>query len=391
VKRSSRLTGLGFGLMTHREKSHKEREVKRSSPFTGFGFKTRLKATLGFLALSVIVAGCGATASNTVPAKTVVSKHLTPVTLAESTGLLAFAVSNVAEGKGFFADNGLDVSLAYDAGDTATDPAVMTGAAQFGIGTAPPLLKYQVLGEHPLLVAAINNQVDQQFIMSSATAHKLGITSGMSLEEMFSRMKGKSLKMATLDIGGTLQLDFNAVAAQYGLDPSTYTWTAIPSYPSILLALKTGEVDVASVGLPYGDIGVADGYAIMLCDLWSGGYSRYAGSDYSALFTTKAYATTHKAVVERMYRAIGEALSYMHAHPASAVSIIHAAIPGITTKILTRLLVAKHAVGFPTSPTISVKGFDVLRLAAAQTVDPTTESVTYKSIVWSGARAKGAR
>lgn len=352
----------------------------------------RLTCVIGtVLCVGGTLAACGSgssTGSKASGQSSGATQPLTSVTLIQSSGNLPYAASNIADVEGFFKQHGLNVKITYGKGDTATDPAVMTGGAQFGIGTTPPLFKYYVAGEKPLMVAAATDQLTQQYIINSKKAQSLGISPSDSQAEKFKKIGGAHLTIGTLDIGGTLQLNFNGMAAENGLNPKTaYTFTSIPSYPALLTSLQSGRIDLATVAVPYGTQAVAAGYADMFVNAWAGEDKQYDGATYAALFTSQSYANAHPAVVKEMHDAIDEALKFIHSNPSKAVTDLMPTYGGAGQSILSELLVTDKAGGFADSAEIPQSGFEKARLAAVNTVDPKASTVTYSELVYSAARA----
>jgi NitT/TauT family transport system substrate-binding protein len=309
------------------------------------------------------------------------------VSIIQSQGVLNFAADNVAQAQGFFAKQGLNVTINYGAGDSVTDPAVLSGGDDFGIGTTLPLFTYQQQGKAPLVMAAIDDQLTQEVAINKGVASQLGITSGMPLGEEFAKLKGHKMNVGVLDIGGSLQLAFTAIAKHYGLQQGKdYTFTAIKSYPSLIVALSRDEVNLVDFGMPYGSQAEAEGNAQNFVDLWNGSYAPYAGAMFGALFTTPSYAKAHPAVVQKMYTAINQALQFIHSNPQQALKDISAADPGTPTSVLTNLLVTNKAAFFAPSATVTNKSYQVTQLVASQTGTPAATNVAYSSLIWNGAQ-----
>lgn len=309
------------------------------------------------------------------------------VSIIQSQGVLNFAADNVAQAEGFFAKQGLNVKINYGAGDSVTDPAVLSGGDDFGIGTTLPLFTYRQQGKDPLVVAAIDDQLTQEVAINKGVASQLGITDGMSLAEKFAKLKGHKENVGVLDIGGSLQLAFEAIAQHYGLqEGKDYTFTAIKSYPSLIVALSRNEVNMVDFGMPYGSQAVAQGNAQNFVDLWNGSYTPYAGAMFGALFTSPGYAKAHPDIVRKMYTAINQALQFIHANPQQALKDISAADPGTPVPVLTSLLVTNKAAFFAPSATVTGKSYQVTQLVASQTGTPSATKVAYNSLIWNGAQ-----
>jgi NitT/TauT family transport system substrate-binding protein len=310
------------------------------------------------------------------------------VTIAQSQGVLNFAVDNVAEAEGYFKQQGLKVKINYGAGDAVTDPAVLSGGDDFGIGTTLPLFKYDSAGRKPSIVAAVNDQLTQEVGINTSVAKQLGITADQPLAQKFAALKGHNLNIGVLDIGGSLQLTFEAIATHYGLkEGKDFHFTAIKSYPSLIVALDENRVNLVVFGMPYGSQAVAERKSVDFTDLWKGTYPPYAGAIFGALFTSATYAKAHPGTVKKMHTAIDEALDFIHQHPAKALQDINKADPGTPMSVLQNLLVTNKGQFYAQGADVDPQAFRTTQTLAAQTIAPDANKIAYSDLVWSGARS----
>ncbi len=310
------------------------------------------------------------------------------VSIIQSQGVLNFAVDNVAEAEGYFKEQGLKVKINYGAGDAVTDPAVLSGGDDFGIGTTLPLFKYYSSGKKPLIVSAVDDQLTQEVGINKSMATQFGITPGMPLEEKFAHLKGRNVNVGVLDIGGSLQLTFEAMAAHYGLkEGKDFHFTAIKSYPSLIVALDANRVNMVVFGMPYGSQAVEEGKSADFTDLWKGTYQPYAGTIFGALFTSASYAKAHPGTVKKMHTAIDKALNFIHQNPAKALQDINKADPGTPMSVLQNLMVTNKGLFFAERASVDPQAYKTTQLVAGQTIAPDANEVEYSDLVWSGAQS----
>src|SRR5579864_2310962 len=140
------------------------------------------------------------------------------IAIAQTSTALGFSPDFIALDEGFFKKYEIEPDISIvTGGDAATLPAVKTGSAQFGAMTLVPALQAVARGEPLRLVAPLVREFVVQIVMNAPARAKAGITDTMTLKEKITRIKGMTI--GTLDIGGGLQLVFNAFAKKYGLDP----------------------------------------------------------------------------------------------------------------------------------------------------------------------------
>ncbi|MCL6636698.1 MAG: ABC transporter substrate-binding protein [Alicyclobacillus sp.] len=362
--------------------------VKKIGLFASFGVVLFVITACGGSTNSI--AGANATSSsgsNAVQAnQSEKANHtLTKITIAQTSDALGWAADDLALKEGFFKKEGLDADIqVMTGGDAAALPAVISGNAQFGAVTSISTLEAIGKGQNLKIIAPFTDQFVSEFIIRKDLAEKLGITDQMPVSDKIKKIKG--LKVGTPDIGGSIHLLFNGLVKKNGLDPNKdFTVTAIHPYPTELDALKRGQIDVALVPIPYGDIAVKDGYAVMLANFWGGAVPEFSGAVHQTMFVTDQYAEAHPDVVEAVRRALADALQFIHQHPDQAVKDLQEMFPKTDPDIIKKIVVTE-AEGYPTDSSIPRKGFDILRDFTAQYVDPSVGKVTYENAVWKTAQ-----
>jgi ABC-type nitrate/sulfonate/bicarbonate transport system substrate-binding protein len=227
--------------------------------------------------------------------------------------------------------------------------------------------------------------------LNKSFASQHGITPAMSLNEEFGKLKGTGANVGVLDIGGSGQLAFAAMAKHYGLKEGTdYHFTAIKSYPSLIVALSRGEVDLVVFGMPYGSEAVVKGDAQNAGDLWKGSYKPFAGAEWGVVFTTANFAKTHPSTVKKMYTATNDALRFIHTHPQQALKDINAADPGTPMSVLTSLIVTSKGEFLSPSATIGPSTYAITQRLASAAGAKGVSAVKYSSLIWPGAQVKGS-
>jgi ABC-type nitrate/sulfonate/bicarbonate transport system substrate-binding protein len=287
----------------------------------------------------------------------------TKITIAQTSIAIGFTPVAIAQDEGFFKKEGLDADVQIVShGDSSTIAALNSGDVQFGAMTLVPAIQAMAHGAKLLFVSPFVREFVIQFVINPNAAKKIGLVPGMPLKERFLRAKG--LTVGTLDVGGGLDLMFRAMVTQYGLNPQVdYTETAINAYPSLLLAAKSGQIDIALTAIPYGRMGVQDQGLLMFADFWGGD------------------------VVHHMHKALDEALIFMHAHPDEAVADMEKRYSKLPPGLI-RSFIVGDAKSYAARAIFDRKGFDMVRDFVAQHLIKDAAGIKYDAVVIPEARQK---
>lgn len=315
------------------------------------------------------------------------AKALDKITIAQTSSALGFSPDFIALDEGFFKKYDIEPEITIvTGGDAATIPAVRTGSAQFGALTLVPALQAVARGETLRVVSPLVREFVVQIVMNEAAKKKSGVTDNMSLKEKITRIKGMTI--GTLDIGGGLQLAFNGYAKKYGFVPDQdFTLTAIKSYPSLLLAAKQGQIDVALLAIPYGTIGVKDQGLLWFADFWGGAVPETDGTHHQGVVTMADFAAKNPDLVTRVNKVYDETLLFMKEHPEKAIADMHKRFPEFSEDLL-KVYYVDNKNSFAKRGIFERRGYDLLRDFVAQNLIPAAADVKYETFVLPVAQEK---
>lgn len=338
--------------------------------------KQQIARAARFAGAVALVLGLGGTA-----------QALDKITIAQTSNALGFSPDFIAVDEGFFKKHDIEPEITIvTGGDAATLPAVRTGSAQFGAMTLVPALQAVARGETLRVVSPLVREFVVQVVMNEATKKKSGITDNMPLKEKITRIKGMTL--GTLDIGGGLQLVFNGFAKKYGFIPDQdFNLTAIKSYPSLLLAVKQGQIDVALLAIPYGTIGVRDQGLLWFADFWGGAVPETDGTHFQGIVTTADFAAKNADLVTRMNKVYDDTLLFMKDHPEKAIADMHKRFPEFNEDLL-KVYYVDNKNSFAKRGIFERHGYDLLRDFVAQNLIPAAADVKYETFVLPVAQQK---
>src|SRR5262249_35046723 len=114
-----------------------------------------------------------------------------------------------------------------------------------------------------------------------------------------------------------------------GLSNSDVNVVGITPYTAELSALHANQVPAIAPSAPWGSVAQADGYGIVIADIWGGQVPTLPNSDpFQVLAVNSSWAKTHKAQVTGMRTALGEADAYIRKYPAKATQAAMKLLPG---------------------------------------------------------------
>ncbi|MCV2394332.1 ABC transporter substrate-binding protein [Actinotalea sp. M2MS4P-6] len=270
---------------------------------------------------ALMLAACGSSSgsdpssetSTTSDASMTEDTSSTPETVALSIGVIPILdVAPIYLGieQGFFADEGLDVTLETAQGGAAIVPGVVSGQFQFGFSNVVSLLLAQSNGLDIKVVASGVASTGED----GADFGAVLVPEGSDIQSA-ADLAGKRIAVNTLQNINTTTI--NKVVSDAGGDPSTIEYVEL-AFPDIVPAIVAGDVDAGQVVEPFLTIGQGQGLRQVV--------SNYAATDpnleVGAYFTSGDYIAQHPDVVERFTKAMNTSLEYADANPDAARAIL---------------------------------------------------------------------
>ncbi len=335
---------------------------------------------LGYVAMAC---GGGAatpspTSTSTIAGSAAATKSPTPnlgkVTIATGAHVASLWPITVADGAGFFKDEGLDATVVLTNSGSNTLAAVAGGSAQFGGLPYGDAILATEKGQPLVSVAALVNQYTTDAIISAAKAKQLGITASMPLAERIAKAKG--LKIAVNAPGSGQDKLIRFVLKRYGIDPDKDVTIVGLGNEGMLPALLAGQVDALLNSSPTTDQGIASG-----AEWWfrpsQGEIAELNGFVYTTLIARPDFVKANPQVAQGVVRAITRALNLLRTDEAKSLEVLGKYVK--TPPDLLKSSLKNNVAGYPKDPIISEQGFkqNVDFLAAfGQTVKVKFEDVT---------------
>ncbi|WP_062301605.1 ABC transporter substrate-binding protein [Demequina subtropica] len=211
--------------------------------------------------------------------------------------------------KGFFEEEGLNLSLELAQGGAFIIPSVSQGDYEFGFSNVTSLILATAngVGLEAVGPGASTNGTEEDMAAVLTTADS-GISSAKDLE-------GKKVGVNALANVNTATI--NQMVRDDGGDPTTITYVELP-FPDIVPAIVSGDIDAGQVVEPFRTAGVNQ-------DLVSIGSNFLAMSPtfmIAEYFTSSDYAAENPEVVAAFEAALAKSFEYATAHPDEVRAIV---------------------------------------------------------------------
>ncbi len=234
---------------------------------------------------------------------------VTPARGAERTripvGILAtgeFAQTYIAQKKGFFAKNGVDVDLVYFQGGSQVIQAMLGGDLPMTVTAGPEGVIAKLQGADIALLAA--NNPTMHFTLFVAPEIK-------KAEDL----RGKTAGISRF--GSSSDFSIKYIFKSLGLADRDVTIVQIGDNPSRLAALKTNAIQASVFTTPNtvrarkaGFVSMVDAYKLGL---------KFQGSGIAA---TGSFLRDHRPIVEQFFKGFLEGVAYAKTHKAECLPLI---------------------------------------------------------------------
>lgn len=245
---------------------------------------------------------------------------------------LTFSSPFLAEDAGFYKKEGLNVTHRMLVGVAAVN-AVISGSADFTIGTGPVFLRAAAQGQRLLAIANLIDRPLVEMVMRKDVYEALNINDKMSLAQRAKLLKGKTI--AIQGVGSIIHAWERLVAARGGLDPENDVRIAPMDPPAMLAALETKAVDGFTTSLPYTTQAVLRGSAVMFASAAEGAAPDLIPFAYGLVATKPATCQTDRDKCVRVVRALAEANQMIREKPQAALDILRNRFKQMDPAVLT--------------------------------------------------------
>jgi NitT/TauT family transport system substrate-binding protein len=291
---------------------------------------------------------------------------------------LTFSAPFLAEDAGFYKKEGLKVSQRMLVGVEAVN-AVISGSADFTIGTAPVFLRAAAHGQRLLAIANLIDKPLVELVLRKDVYDGLHLAPTASLAERGKLLKGKTI--AIQGVGTIIHAWERVVAARGGLDPEADVRIAPMDPPAMLPALVTKAVDGFATSPPYTTDAVLKGTAVMYASAPQGAAPDYIPFPYGLVMTRPQTCAAGGDKCARVVRALSEATRMIRDEPDKALAILSARFKQMDPAVLAaawKVVAASHASDLRVTDALLATGEKVN--IEAKLLDPKDKVASYDGL-----------
>ena len=226
---------------------------------------------------------------------------------------LSAMVSSVGIAKGFFAEEGLEVTQVFGERPTDTIPAVLAGQADFSFSATPPFLAATANGAQLVAVGVFSYGYSGHLIASKANGNL----------KTLADFRGKRIGMQR---GTGVANVFLIAAERQGLKESDFNITNL-RVADMPTAMQTGSFDAVLGWEPGMSRIVSMGYGER--SISAEQFEKIAGVTYVfPLFTTQAMVKNRPDVVQRFMNGWAKSLYFANSHHGESLQILRKTLGG---------------------------------------------------------------
>jgi NitT/TauT family transport system substrate-binding protein len=265
----------------------------------------------------------------------------------------------VADGAGYFKDEGLEIEITNVAANATPVAAILSRSADIaGIGVQAAFAA--VDKKQPIkILTPMTTEFTSIIFARKSVLEKKGVGAKSPLKDRVKAMAG--LKLATTAVGAGPDLMYRFLFATYGDGLSVdkdATVVPIGDARNTLAAIHNGAADVAAFSPPVPQKAIADGDAAVLIDTIDGDIPETRGMVYTALAVTDDKIRSDAPALEAFVRAIGRADQLIYTDRAAAGKAARQFM-GAMESNLYDASVAAMVKATPKTPTVSIDGLKV--------------------------------
>ena len=168
-----------------------------------------------------------------------------------------FALLYVAAARGYFKQEGLDVTILDGGGGPNALAAVVGGGADLcatGLGNIAHVIEH---GQHFVIVGSIINNNPFVVVVRTQLAKEAGITPSSTFAQRAAVLQHRTVAVEALAGGSGAFVKY--AMAEAHLDPNTVTLINMAQNPAQLASLKGGKIDAFANTSPVTDSAIAEG------------------------------------------------------------------------------------------------------------------------------------
>jgi NitT/TauT family transport system substrate-binding protein len=248
------------------------------------------------------------------------------ITVATPGAALHFYPFYVAEAAGLFKKDGIAIQWVDVGAGSRQIAAVASRSADFAVVGMQPSISARENGADLVAVSGLFNAYPIQLVLSKAAMEKTGITAGMGIDDVVSRLK--NVTIAVTGIGSTTDVLLRSWLVKRGVKPDeAITIQPLGNPGAMFAAFEQGAIDGVMLGAPWPEKAEADGVGTIIVDPLKGGIPELEGVPYTAIIAAGSLVKEKPEVVGSVVHALAEAMKLTAAEPDKVGEMLKSYFP----------------------------------------------------------------
>ncbi|WP_066400486.1 ABC transporter substrate-binding protein [Neobacillus mesonae] len=308
----------------------------------------------GLLTSMLLLSACSAEKSSNEAGK---KGNAEKITIAQSSSSLLFTPIYVAQEKGFFKEEGLDVEVTIAGGSTNVLSAVVGGGAEVGATGLSVVMDVNSKGQDVQAFASLINQYASNVVIRKDVAQKLGVTEDSSIDEKIKALKGLSIGI-TQPGGGSDRLVRHLLKTQNLNPDKDATIVPLGKAEAILPAFTNNQIQAFVFSSPTSEQAITSDEGILLLNLSKGEIKELDGFTHSTLLTKKDFIKKNPETIQKMTNAIAKAEKFISENKEEAKEVVRKSFDKLD-KVTFDAAFENNFEAFARTPVITKSGYEM--------------------------------
>lgn len=266
---------------------------------------------------------------------------------------LTFSPNYIAEEKGYWKEEGLEVKIQAIPGVGASN-AVLAGSVDFTNTASSAFVRANARGQKLVAIANTIEKVQVEIVMSKAALEKRGFDPNAPVEKRAAALKGAKI---AVDAPNSITHGYVKYAAKKaGLDPDRDVTVSPMAPPAMLAAIRSGQVDGLSMSRPWASVLRKEGIALTVASNPLGDFPELNPFNYNLIVTRPGFCESKPSVCRKLVNGFKKALTFMHENPAETGAILRRKFDKTDPALVDDALKAVIE-GTPRTPLVKEEGF----------------------------------
>lgn len=241
------------------------------------------------------------------------------ITLALPTVSLIFSTAYVAEEKGFWKSQGLNVKITTIAGPGATN-ALLAGSAEFSSTGPGPMFRAVARGQKLTAIASTADKFLLEIVLRADIAASLNVPANADVAQRARALKG--LSIAVDSVNGFPHGYLRYIAGKHGLNPDKDLVVSPLQPPSMVPALQAQRIQGMAFSQPWTLQAMKTVGAVRWISNPAGDLPELNPYAYNLYVTRGGYCEANTAICEKFVRGLREAQNFIHDQPQESLEIV---------------------------------------------------------------------